>query len=273
MDDLFRSLGHLARRHPASLPLLATGYFRAKDHRITSVYRSFNLSLILAGRGTYHYRGEVLPVVAPAVLTQWPGEANDYGPDTTWRELYFIFPSEGVEHFQRLGVVERGRPLWSVRGGPFLALAEDFLRHLIAGGAFPPVDRLDRLAELLAVESCLAAAAAPLPTQDRSVLAIREGVDDGSIADPEREARRRGMAASTFRRRWLALVGIPPARYAVEVRLREAGRRLCDTDAPVAEIARDLGFTDPLYFSRRFRAFAGMSPLAWRGRAVRQEPP
>ena len=255
------------------MPLLAAGYFRAKDHRVTTVYRSFNLSFILAGRGTYRFRGELLPVVGPAVLTQWPGQPNDYGPDGTWREVYAIFPGEAEAYFQRLGLVDRAQPLWSVRGGPYLALVEDFLRHLVAGGAQPPVDRLDRLVELIAVESRLAAAAAPLPTQDRSVLAIREGVDDGSITDPEREARRRGMAASTFRRRWLALVGVPPARYAVEVRLREAGRRLCDTDAPVAEIARDLGFDDPLYFSRRFRAFAGMGPTAWRSRVVRPEAP
>ncbi|MCZ4327719.1 helix-turn-helix domain-containing protein [Brachybacterium paraconglomeratum] len=36
------------------------------------------------------------------------------------------------------------------------------------------------------------------------------------------------------------------------------------TPDPVAEIARRIGFADPLYFSRRFRTLRGLSPSAHR---------
>jgi len=47
--------------------------------------------------------------------------------------------------------------------------------------------------------------------------------------------------------------------------LLEARRLLGYTDATVADVARELGFDDPAYFSRFFARRAGMSPLAYRG--------
>ena len=39
---------------------------------------------------------------------------------------------------------------------------------------------------------------------------------------------------------------------------------LRSTLLPVGEGADRLGFADPLYFSKKFRAFAGLSPAAYR---------
>lgn len=47
-------------------------------------------------------------------------------------------------------------------------------------------------------------------------------------------------------------------------RLVEAKRLLLFTVRPVEDIAYETGFNDPAYFSRFFRAAAGMSPAAWR---------
>ena len=47
----------------------------------------------------------------------------------------------------------------------------------------------------------------------------------------------------------------------------EAAARLLEmTPDPVAEIARRVVFSDPLYFSRRSRALRGLSPSAHRAR-------
>ena len=47
----------------------------------------------------------------------------------------------------------------------------------------------------------------------------------------------------------------------------EAAARLLEmTPDPVAEIARRVGFADPLYFAPRFRALRGLSPQAHRAR-------
>jgi AraC family transcriptional activator of pobA len=46
--------------------------------------------------------------------------------------------------------------------------------------------------------------------------------------------------------------------------LLEARRLLAYTSAPVAEVARDLGFDDPSYFSRFFARRAGHAPQDYR---------
>ncbi|MDL2257071.1 helix-turn-helix domain-containing protein [Bacteroidales bacterium OttesenSCG-928-I14] len=49
-----------------------------------------------------------------------------------------------------------------------------------------------------------------------------------------------------------------------EMRLNEAKQRLKNTDMPVSEIAFQLGFEDPSYFSRFFKKKTGVSPVEFR---------
>ena len=58
--------------------------------------------------------------------------------------------------------------------------------------------------------------------------------------------------------------GIPMGEYHNRARMEEACRLLRSTLLPVGEVADRLGFADPLYFSKKFRAFAGLSPAAYR---------
>jgi AraC family transcriptional activator of pobA len=46
----------------------------------------------------------------------------------------------------------------------------------------------------------------------------------------------------------------------------EAARLLRFTDATVGEVARQVGFADPLYFSRAFKRHSGEAPMAYRDR-------
>ena len=58
--------------------------------------------------------------------------------------------------------------------------------------------------------------------------------------------------------------GISMGEYHNRARMEEACRLLRSTLLPVGEVADRLGFADPLYFSKKFRAFAGLSPAAYR---------
>ncbi|WP_141892343.1 helix-turn-helix domain-containing protein [Microbacterium kyungheense] len=65
-------------------------------------------------------------------------------------------------------------------------------------------------------------------------------------------------------------LGMPPQQYVERERLTRAAQLLASTDRAVAEIARDVGWNDPLYFSRRFSKLHGRSPTAYRAaRAAR----
>jgi AraC-like DNA-binding protein len=53
-------------------------------------------------------------------------------------------------------------------------------------------------------------------------------------------------------------------RYLLERRLKQAAYLLADVNATVAEVARAVGFRDPLCFSRQFRRSFGLSPRPYR---------
>ncbi|WP_176014651.1 helix-turn-helix domain-containing protein [Victivallis sp. Marseille-Q1083] len=72
------------------------------------------------------------------------------------------------------------------------------------------------------------------------------------------------MGLSTFIRRFSSYFGISPQHYVQEQRIRSATLLLIRTELPIADIAESCGFCDIYYFSRMFRKFRGISPLAFR---------
>ena len=76
-----------------------------------------------------------------------------------------------------------------------------------------------------------------------------------------------GLSPAYAARQFKAQMGLPPVRYATEVRMRRAAAWLRD-DAQVSiiEIAKRVGYDDPYHFSRCFKRWAGISPRAWRER-------
>jgi AraC family transcriptional regulator, transcriptional activator of pobA len=59
-------------------------------------------------------------------------------------------------------------------------------------------------------------------------------------------------------------VGVPPGKIIHERLLLEAKRLLRYSDLPIAEIATQLNFEDPSYFSRFFKKHSGFSPSEFR---------
>jgi iron complex transport system substrate-binding protein len=72
------------------------------------------------------------------------------------------------------------------------------------------------------------------------------------------------MSTTTFRRRFKHLTGMPPHRYRLACRVAEARRLLGSSDAPIKQIADELGYTDVFYFSRHFKQMTGVSPAHYR---------
>ncbi len=58
--------------------------------------------------------------------------------------------------------------------------------------------------------------------------------------------------------------GVSPMSYMQQLRLQECRELLTTTDYSVAQVARMTGFSSPSYFSQRFRAAEGMSPMQYR---------
>ena len=56
------------------------------------------------------------------------------------------------------------------------------------------------------------------------------------------------------------IMGVSPQQYLIDLRLRNARDLLISTDLSISEVARSVGYDDPLYFSRLYRKHYGLSP-------------
>ncbi len=80
-----------------------------------------------------------------------------------------------------------------------------------------------------------------------------------------------GLSVSGLAHRFRAETGLAPLQYMDWHRMERAKELLRMTPLTVKEVAAELGFADPFYFSRRFRRNTGLNPAAWR-RQVRPPP-
>lgn len=92
---------------------------------------------------------------------------------------------------------------------------------------------------------------------------FRRGVTVSELAERLRISERH------LHRRFNAVFGIGPREFINRVRIQAACEELeRRPQAPLREIARDLGFPTQSAFTQFFRAQVGMAPLQWRQRAV-----
>lgn len=78
-----------------------------------------------------------------------------------------------------------------------------------------------------------------------------------------------GQSRAAFARRFQCLIGRPPLSYLTWWRLTTAGRLLRESDAPLSQIARQVGYTSEFAFATAFKREYGTAP----GRYRRADPP
>lgn len=89
----------------------------------------------------------------------------------------------------------------------------------------------------------------------------------GETVTLKRLCRELGMSKSGLTALFQQYAHRPPLQFFTRLKMTEARKLLRQTDLPVAEIARRLGYADPYYFSRAFKKVVGEAPAVYRGGA------
>jgi AraC family transcriptional regulator of arabinose operon len=218
--------------------------------------------------------GEVLTAAGDTVLLR-PHLPHDYGTaQESWSLAYAHFHPRA-----------EWSPLleWPVKaGGVGVVRAQPDVRPRIvaglsacarsSGGSLPQSE----LFAMNALESALLWLDTQNPLRgrmDERLLRVVEhvGSDLAGDLDVATLARIAALSPSRLSHLFTESLGIPPQRYVERERLTRAAQLLAATDRAVGEIARDVGWDDPLYFSRRFSRLHGVSPTAYRERSSRAE--
>lgn len=94
-------------------------------------------------------------------------------------------------------------------------------------------------------------------------IIVEEYLSDTSFS-PQILAQKLGISYSVLHRRLTVYEELSPSLFIRAIRLQYAEDMLLSTDNTIAEIAYEVGFNDPKYFSRVFGEAYGMSPSKFR---------
>ncbi|HYE07544.1 MAG TPA: AraC family transcriptional regulator [Planctomycetota bacterium] len=229
----------------------------------------FQLHLISRGAGTFESDDGQPRAIAPgAVFLLFPGAWHRYRPDPAqgWDEWWIGFDGEQARRIMRAPFFSAERPL--IAAGAHDDLTEHFTAILaILRDDRPHMQRLlaGLTGMLLASLQARVAAGGVDRHGTRAVQqakrliaeAVARPVDGHVLADAI------GVGYHWLRRAFRQQTGLSLHDYHTQLRIHAAMQRLEQGDASVADIARQLGFDDPYYFSRVFRRQAGLSPQRW----------
>lgn len=73
-----------------------------------------------------------------------------------------------------------------------------------------------------------------------------------------------GMSESHFSRQFKSAIGTSPIDWLRRERINQAKRRLIESDDPVKEIARQVGYSDQFFFSKDFKKMTKLTPTQFR---------
>lgn len=90
-----------------------------------------------------------------------------------------------------------------------------------------------------------------------------------SVPRRDHLARMAGLSPARFHALFRTATGTTPLAYLHAERIRLAMKNLGHSDAPLADLAKQLGYCDEFHFSRRFKDETGLSPQAFRLHARR----
>ena len=229
------------------------------------------LIVTIAGAG-YHRSGRASIRVEPGeALLYTPGVAQEYGTCAQpgrWELIWAHFP-EDARRADLLRWPEAAGGARTLRLGEVAPAVVESMRDLVAWQAGGSPHRHEFAAN--ALERVLlwcdtvnpGGTRAGLDPRVQQALEVVAGrlelpLDVASVASDV------GLSASRFSHLFSRQVGESLPAYLERRRLERAEDLLRMTDRSIAEIARSVGYADPLYFSRRFSRRYGTSPRAWR---------
>jgi AraC-like DNA-binding protein len=73
-----------------------------------------------------------------------------------------------------------------------------------------------------------------------------------------------GIAPWTLSRGFALVFGVSPETFRARIRARHALKSIQDTEAPLASIAAELGFSDQSHMTRSVKQLTGIGPQVWR---------
>ena len=237
-------------------------------HQNMRVLGAYAVVYLLAGGGPFRDGlGRRQTVSAGDLLLVFPDVAHEYGPEPggAWDEIYLVFEGPVFDAWRAAGLLDPRDPIWHAE--PIDYVHQQF--RAVLGDDPATADPLVMAARLQVLLADLRALRqrGKVPEPDLAWLAeARQHLEPGLAGPPEVRAvaRTLGLSYERFRKRFTALAGVSPKRYADQRVIARACALLHRRPMTNRALAQACGFCDEFHFARRFRQLTGMWPREFR---------
>lgn len=243
-------------------------------------FDGYALACLVRGRGRYRDPTHDVVVEPGDLVTVVPGRPHWYGAagPALWTDVHLVFDGPVFDLAVRQGLLDAGVPVRRLRPPQQWVDRIDAFRTRraprTAAGVDDEVCDVLRLLVDVAAHDGAAHDARPDgagPGADGAAwLAESQALLAADLAAPlalADVAAAVGMSYETWRRRFRAGTGVPPARYRLLRRVDAARDLLRRTSMGTRDIAASLGFADEHHLARQFRRTTGRTTAQFRREA------
>ncbi len=241
-------------------------YFDLAKGRVLNEYQ---LLYNPEGEGVFHSRTvKERRLRAGDMFLLFPGEWHSYHPTPSigWESYWIGFKGPHIDDRVRAGFLSPTKPIYhigfsdsivSLYKQAYEAAVEEaaYSQQLMAGivnhliGMMYSLERTNELKSRSQMH---------VDMISRARLRIRESLE--SSLTIQEVAEEMGVSYSNFRKLFKEFTGFSPAVYQQDLRLQRAKELLTTTNMSIKEIAYQLNFESPDYFSAKFKAKTGRRP-------------
>lgn len=228
------------------------------------------LLYILEGEGVLEFvRGRRIRLSAGSLVILHAGEWHRYRPNarTGWREAYVGFAGDFCKKILAAPFFPPPPTVLDIpTGGRFEQNLLTLIDKAHAESTTAPYSLAGDFMSLLGSVIEQTSTQRGEHAHDGAIRAIQLHIGHhlAETLDFAAIARQHGLSYALFRKAFRSYTGLAPLEYQLALRVRRAASLLKSTDRPIADIARDVGFRSPWYFSRYFRKATGISPAECR---------
>ena len=234
----------------------------------------YHLHIILEGKGTLCVNGVEQKLHFGQMFVTKPGEDSWYRADSEdpwtycWMAFDGIIAKESIEKagfFENVNVLE-----CNIDQQRFYSLVQRLLNNaeLKTSAVYYNTGRLLEFIGL-AVESYIESEKKIHKSRDYQAdsyveYAVNFIRNNYATATISAVAKNVGIHRSYLTTIFKKKTGVSPQEFLLQCRLRRACKLLAETGNPIQEIARNIGYDNPLTFSKIFKSYYGISPREYR---------
>ena len=231
------------------------------------------LHFISDGKGVFKHKGKTYQLSRGDVFLVKPGEEVYYQADekNPWSYMWVGF--EGVKASSYLAAA-------GLEGDTVITKCEDttlvftYIQQMIMNRQLTLANELKREAALLRIlATMIDAHKATLPKDERydypyqiyveqAIAYIQQNIQSNIKVNDI--ATYIGIDRSYLTNIFKQVTNVSPQEYLVAYRMEIAERLLADKDRKISDIASQVGYADPMTFSKMFKKYKGISPKEYR---------